>query len=222
MHEFLLFLLPLFLASARPDTGAYSLSSATSVRGTYTVDVEYPNIFLFLGALITGAEPDSVVYEERWTERDSSRYWLGSTMTADGTDVWFTVNADTNAPSFTEFPGEKRQRMVMDAVGVLGRFVAFLADSARTSFSGTFSHEWVPLTVSAYVVGPTPPDVRYIVADATSEEGPYLTGWIVAERRDGVLCYTSIRALFHRSNIEVTMTLRALGIERSYEKRTPR
>lgn|GEM_PF-6480836 len=221
MYVLLLCLLPFFPVSIQPDTSTYPPDTVI-VRGTYTVDIEYPNLFLFLGALIMGAEPDSVVYEERWTERDSSQRWLGSTMTADGSDVWFRVEADTNAPSFTEFPAEKRQRMVIDAIHVLGRFVAFLSDSTQYSFSGVFSHEWVPLTVSAYTVSPAPPDMRYVIADAASEKGPYLTGWIVTERRNGVVCYPTIRALFHRSNIEVTITLRTLMVTRSVSQQTPR
>ena len=209
--------LPLLLAPLAPDDTLAVPPDTVTVAGTYAIDIEYPNIFVLISAFLTGIEPDSVTYEERWLVADSTRRWLCSTMIADGSEVWFRVDADTAAESFTDFPGEDRVRIVADALSVLPRFIAFLSDSTRIAFSGTFSHRWKPLTIEAHAENPPLPDVRSVTVTAVSAAGPYLTGTIVVERRNGENSYPLIRALFHERDIAITLTARTRTVTRSNE-----
>lgn len=221
------FLMLLFRTSGISQPADDGSKPTITLISRYDIDIDYNNFFKFFGGEVLGIAPDELTYTETVLP-NGNRKRFSMRLTENGSDVWFSIESDTLAKSFTHFPGENIKEFDRAGLEFVARMRGFLTcrDScdhflqgafriAETEILAIFSEHAtleIPDEGDATIRG-TPLKIVAAHTRNAKTADPYIIGDILAEARDGHVIYPYVAAHLFEKNIRIKLYLKSFTVE---------
>ncbi|MEK7630235.1 MAG: hypothetical protein AAB432_02550 [Patescibacteria group bacterium] len=206
-----------------------AIPQKTTITGHYSFDIDYHNVFKFIGAKILGIEPKELILTETITTLNDSETEFSMELATDEKNCWFYISSDTTTPSFIHLPREPKKEFQANTFQFFKKMRAFIHNDSTKYVGGFLTIDTTEIFASFYEHGPVVVSdsdkikintnkKRYIGVhseEATDDHKAYINGEIITGRKGECVIYPYVAAYLAEQNISVKIYLKSVTIEYS-------